>query len=103
MQIKNKLHLLPFFLISYLGLFTLININPVMAMESKLPETSSTQPAHHNLTLKEKIINLKHKIYDNANKIKNNIDKQTKKLLEELIYILDDIAINTSRAFRNTI
>ncbi|MDV3166521.1 MAG: SVM family protein ['Waltheria sp.' little leaf phytoplasma] len=34
MKIKNKLHLLPFFLISYLGLFALININPVMAMEN---------------------------------------------------------------------
>ncbi|MDV3148044.1 MAG: SVM family protein, partial [Candidatus Phytoplasma australasiaticum] len=38
MQIKNKIHLLPLFFISYLGLFVLININPVMAMESKLPE-----------------------------------------------------------------
>ncbi|MDV3143184.1 MAG: hypothetical protein Q8894_02570 [Sweet potato little leaf phytoplasma] len=34
MQIKNKLHLLPFFLISYLCLFALININPVMAMKN---------------------------------------------------------------------
>ncbi|OOP60276.1 hypothetical protein B2G44_00345 [Candidatus Phytoplasma citri] len=33
MKIKNKLHLLPFFLIGYLGLFFLININPVMAMD----------------------------------------------------------------------
>ncbi|MDO8054252.1 SVM family protein ['Opuntia sp.' phytoplasma] len=34
MKIKNKLHLLPFFLISYLGLFFLININPVTAMNN---------------------------------------------------------------------
>ncbi|MDV3166534.1 MAG: SVM family protein ['Waltheria sp.' little leaf phytoplasma] len=35
MQIKNKLHLLPFFFIICLGLFILININPVMAAPKK--------------------------------------------------------------------
>ncbi|MDV3177718.1 MAG: hypothetical protein Q8800_02515, partial [Candidatus Phytoplasma australasiaticum] len=93
---------LPLFFISYLGLFVLININPVMAMESKLPETSSTQPAHHNLALKEKIINLKQKIYDNTNKIKNKIDNETKKLLEDFIYMLDEITtLMIFRAFIN--
>ncbi|MDV3168213.1 MAG: SVM family protein, partial [Candidatus Phytoplasma stylosanthis] len=31
MQIKKKLHLLPFFLISCLGMFLIINDNPIMA------------------------------------------------------------------------
>ncbi|MDV3182575.1 MAG: SVM family protein, partial [Candidatus Phytoplasma australasiaticum] len=31
MRVKNKLHLLPLFLIIYLGLFALINNNPIMA------------------------------------------------------------------------
>ncbi|MDV3157556.1 MAG: SVM family protein [Candidatus Phytoplasma australasiaticum] len=35
MQIKNKIYLLPLFLMIYLGLFLLININPVMAMNNK--------------------------------------------------------------------
>ncbi|MDV3176281.1 MAG: SVM family protein [Sweet potato little leaf phytoplasma] len=74
MQIKNKLYLLPLCLISYLELFLLINIHPVMAMDPKLPETSSRQPVYHNLTIEENIINLKQKIYDNATKI-TNIDK----------------------------
>ncbi|MDV3199411.1 MAG: SVM family protein [Sweet potato little leaf phytoplasma] len=34
MQIKNKLYLLPLFLINYLGLFLLINIHPVMAADN---------------------------------------------------------------------
>ncbi|XKW59285.1 effector protein [Candidatus Phytoplasma australasiaticum] len=68
-QIKNKLYLLPLFLINYLGLFLLINIHPVMAMDPKLPETSSRQLVYHNLTIEENIINLKQKIYDNATKI----------------------------------
>ncbi|UQV26899.1 SVM family protein [Candidatus Phytoplasma australasiaticum subsp. australasiaticum] len=34
MQIKNKIHFLPLFFISYLGLFLLINIHPVMAMDN---------------------------------------------------------------------
>nr|WP_249175855.1 SVM family protein ['Parthenium hysterophorus' phyllody phytoplasma] len=34
MKIKNKLHLLPFFLMSYLAFFFLININPVIAMDN---------------------------------------------------------------------
>ncbi|EMR14466.1 MULTISPECIES: SVM family protein [Candidatus Phytoplasma] len=33
-QIKNKLYLLPLFLINYLGLFLLINIHPVMAADN---------------------------------------------------------------------
>ncbi|MDV3169099.1 MAG: SVM family protein, partial [Candidatus Phytoplasma australasiaticum] len=74
MQIKNKIHFLPLFFISYLGLFLLINIHPVMAMDPKLPETSSRQPVYQNLTIEENIINLKQKIYDNATKI-TNIDK----------------------------
>ncbi|MEK0310365.1 SVM family protein [Candidatus Phytoplasma australasiaticum] len=74
MQIKNKIHFLPLCLINYLGLFLLINIHPVMAMDPKLPETSSRQPVYQNLTIEENIINLKQKIYDNATKI-TNIDK----------------------------
>ncbi|QTX02904.1 putative secreted protein, SAP54-like [Candidatus Phytoplasma luffae] len=74
MLIKNKLHLLPFFLMSCLGLFILITINPVMAMDPNLPGTSSNQPAHQNFTIEENIINLKQKIYYNATKI-TNIDK----------------------------
>ncbi|MDV3202507.1 MAG: SVM family protein [Candidatus Phytoplasma stylosanthis] len=35
MQIKKKLHILPFFLMSFLGLFLLININPVIAAPKK--------------------------------------------------------------------
>ncbi|MDV3174884.1 MAG: SVM family protein ['Bonamia sp.' little leaf phytoplasma] len=74
MQVKNKLFL-PFFLMIYLGLFLLININSVMAMEPNIPETgSSDQSAHHNLTIEENIINVKHKIYDYATQI-TNIDK----------------------------
>ncbi|MDO8005592.1 SVM family protein [Candidatus Phytoplasma australasiaticum] len=34
MQIKNKLYLLPLFLINYLGLFLLIDIHPVMAADN---------------------------------------------------------------------
>ncbi|MDV3184258.1 MAG: SVM family protein [Candidatus Phytoplasma australasiaticum] len=34
MQIKNKIYFLPLFFISYLGLFLLINIHPVMAMDN---------------------------------------------------------------------
>ncbi|MDV3143803.1 MAG: SVM family protein [Candidatus Phytoplasma australasiaticum] len=34
MQIKNKIHFLPLFFISYLGLFLLINIHPVMATDN---------------------------------------------------------------------
>ncbi|MDV3182745.1 MAG: SVM family protein [Candidatus Phytoplasma australasiaticum] len=75
MQIKNKLYFLPLFLMSFLGLFLLININSVMATDPKLPETSSRQPVHQNLTIEENIINLKQKIYNNATKIKN-IDKE---------------------------
>nr|ARE29779.1 putative effector [Crotalaria phyllody phytoplasma] len=33
-QIKNKLYLLPLFLINYLGLFLLINIHPVTAADN---------------------------------------------------------------------
>nr|BBF24900.1 phytoplasmal effector causing phyllody 1 [Candidatus Phytoplasma ziziphi] len=75
MQIKNKLHLLPLFLMSFLGLFAFININPVMATDPKLPETSSRQPVNQNFTIEENIINLKQKIYDNATKI-TKIDKE---------------------------
>ncbi|MDV3201637.1 MAG: SVM family protein, partial [Candidatus Phytoplasma australasiaticum] len=35
MQIKNKLYFLPLFLMSFLGLFLLININPVIAAPEK--------------------------------------------------------------------
>ncbi|MDV3157568.1 MAG: SVM family protein [Candidatus Phytoplasma australasiaticum] len=87
MQIKNKLHLLPLFLISYLGLFALININPVMAMKPKLPITSSKQPVNNNLTtsIEEKITTLKQEIYNNAIEI-TNISKS----LQELVNINDD-------------
>ncbi|MDV3195963.1 MAG: SVM family protein [Candidatus Phytoplasma stylosanthis] len=37
MLVKNKLHLLPFFLISCLGLLFVINNNQVMAMENNNP------------------------------------------------------------------
>ncbi|MDV3143768.1 MAG: SVM family protein [Candidatus Phytoplasma australasiaticum] len=69
MQIKNKIHFLPLFFISYLGLFLLINIHPVMATDPKLPETSSRQPVYQNSHIEENIINLKQKIYDNATEI----------------------------------
>ncbi|MDO8059420.1 SVM family protein ['Crotalaria aegyptiaca' phytoplasma] len=85
MQVKNKLHLLPFFLISCLGMFCLININHVMAMDPNLPGTSNNQPSQHNLSIEEQIMNLKQKIYDNANKI-YKIDKE----LRESVNLTDD-------------
>ncbi|WP_369051704.1 SVM family protein, partial [Candidatus Phytoplasma citri] len=84
-KIKNKLHLLPFFLIGYLGLFFLININPVMAMDPNLPGTSENQPPQQNLTIEENIINLKQKIYDNAKKI-----TKINKILRGSFNITDD-------------
>ncbi|MGL9687717.1 MAG: SVM family protein [Candidatus Phytoplasma sp. TWB_XP] len=74
-KLKKQLYLFKIVLFVFLGLFAFININPVMATDPKLPETSSRQPVNQNFTIEENIINLKHKIYDNATKI-TNIDKE---------------------------
>nr|BBF24903.1 phytoplasmal effector causing phyllody 1 [Candidatus Phytoplasma aurantifolia] len=96
MKIKNKLHLLPFFLISYLGLFFLINMNPVMAMNPNLPGTSKNQPSQMNLTIEENIINLKQKIYDNAKEITN-----INKTLQESVNLTDDQKENLLKLKKN--
>ncbi|EMR14735.1 MULTISPECIES: SVM family protein [Candidatus Phytoplasma] len=85
MQIKNKLHLLSSSLISCLGLFFLMNINQVMAMNPNFPGTSNNQPSQHNLTIEENIIYLKQKIYDNATTITN-----INKTLKESVNLTDD-------------
>ncbi|WEX20375.1 MAG: putative secreted protein [Candidatus Phytoplasma citri] len=85
MQIKNKLHLLPSSLISCLGLFFLMNINQVMAMNPNFPGTSNNQPSQQNLTIEENIIYLKQKIYDNATTITN-----INKTLKESVNLTDD-------------
>ncbi|MDV3199986.1 MAG: SVM family protein [Candidatus Phytoplasma australasiaticum] len=102
MQIKNKLHLLPLFLISYLGLFALININRVMAMDPKLPRPryNNRNPVHrnflHNLTTKENIINLTQKIDDNETKI-TNIDKTIKENQKNIINLKQKIYNNATK------
>ncbi|MDV3167232.1 MAG: effector protein [Vigna little leaf phytoplasma] len=78
-QIKNKLYFLPLFFISFLTIFFMININPVMAMNPNNPGTSNQVSNSNNLTLEEMIINLKNKICENAAK-KTQIDKEIQEL-----------------------
>ncbi|MDV3198502.1 MAG: effector protein [Vigna little leaf phytoplasma] len=79
-QVKNKLHFLPLFLISFLTIFFVMNINPVMAMNPNNPETSNQGSSSNNLTLEEKIINLKTKICENAAK-KTQISREIQELV----------------------
>ncbi|MDO8064051.1 SVM family protein [Candidatus Phytoplasma bonamiae] len=76
MQVKNKLFL-PFFLMIYLGLFLLININSVMAMENN---NKNQQKEDYELLDKE-IDNLNEGIkYFNKKGIQINLDKIAKLL-----------------------
>ncbi|MDV3198315.1 MAG: effector protein [Vigna little leaf phytoplasma] len=79
-QVKNKLYFLPLFFISFLTIFFMININPVMAMNPNNPETSNQGSSSNNLTIEEMIIDLKNKIFENAAK-KTQIDKEIQELL----------------------
>ncbi|MDV3198507.1 MAG: effector protein, partial [Vigna little leaf phytoplasma] len=79
-QVKNKLYFLPLFLISFLTIFFVMHINPVMAMNPNNPETSNQGSSSDNLTLEEKIINLKTKICENAAK-KTQISREIQELV----------------------
>ncbi|QTX02925.1 putative secreted protein, SAP45-like [Candidatus Phytoplasma luffae] len=84
-QVKNKLHLLPFFLMSCLGLFILITINPVMAMnDNNLNYQNSINNEINELLLKKQKISKK---ISHCNKLDlNTINlKQQLKILDQTI------------------
>ncbi|AGL90563.1 Conserved hypothetical protein [Candidatus Phytoplasma australiense] len=100
MLVKNKLHLLPFFLISCLGLLFVINNNQVMAMD-KLNSESNKETNINKCQEQFQQLEKMQKYSKEDEKIKNdNLEKQKnyffelfiKKIIIKLMFI--EININ---------
>ncbi|MDO7983679.1 MAG: SVM family protein [Pigeon pea little leaf phytoplasma] len=85
MRIKKKIHFLPLFLIIYFGLFFLININQVMAMENnnKGKKIINREPSDKEVNNFFQLLN---KSKQNISKIKKtnpNLENASIKQIEE--------------------
>ncbi|EMR14684.1 MAG: SVM family protein [Sweet potato little leaf phytoplasma] len=92
MQIKNKLYFLPLFLMSFLGLFLLININPVIAAPEKNDKGKKIASSEKQEKTTKKDISQYYELYntlenyseEDRNKIIQMLsDSQTLKILQE--------------------
>ncbi|MFW8664746.1 SVM family protein, partial [Candidatus Phytoplasma citri] len=81
MQVKNKLHLLPFFLISYLGLFFLININHVMAAPKKNDKGKEISSSEKEEKITKKDISQYYELY---NTLKDYSEEDQNKIIQIL-------------------
>ncbi|MDV3157496.1 MAG: SVM family protein [Candidatus Phytoplasma australasiaticum] len=83
MQVKNKLYLLPFFLISSLGLLVLININPVMAVPKKNDKGKEIAPSEKKEQFTKKDILKYYELY-------NTLEKYSEEERNIVIQMLSD-------------
>ncbi|MDV3201485.1 MAG: SVM family protein [Candidatus Phytoplasma australasiaticum] len=81
MQIKNKLHLLPFFFIICLGLFILININPVIAAPKKNDKGKEISSSDKQEKITKKNISQYYELY---NTLENYSEEDRNKIIQML-------------------
>ncbi|MDV3166529.1 MAG: SVM family protein ['Waltheria sp.' little leaf phytoplasma] len=92
MQIKNKLHFLPFFLMNFLGLFILININSVMAANNGHINNGHSNNSHN--------INNNQSDFEIQANILLNLNLQQAQLVQQIFHARSN---NASEEFINNL
>ncbi|UQV27401.1 SVM family protein [Candidatus Phytoplasma asiaticum] len=99
MQVKNKLHLLPFFLISFLGLFLLININSVMAAPKKNDKGKEISSSQKKEKTTKKDVSQYYELY---NTLENYSEEDRNKIIKmlsdpKILKSLQEKALNSQK------